>query len=102
MRHLNKSKLQLPIGSKTDMLKLTVLFVCCYQVWSHPDQHRLYNDLMSSYNPLFIPMLNNSDVQRVVMDARLHKIIDVDEAEGVLTTLIWLDLSWDDDYLRKV
>ena len=71
-------------------------------MWSHPDQHRLYNDLMSSYNPLFIPMLNTSDVQRVVMDARLHKIIDVDESEGVLTTLIWLDLSWDDDYLRKV
>merc|ERR1711976_779277 len=80
------------IYSKTDMLKLAVLFVCCYQVWSHPDQHRLYNDLMSSYNPLFIPMLNTSDVQRVVMDARLHKIIDVDESEGVLTTLIWLEL----------
>ena len=66
----------------------------------HPAQHRLYKDLLTDYNPLFIPMLNNSDVQVVIMEANLHKIIDVDKDKGVLTTLIWLDMSWDDDYLR--
>ena len=28
--------------------------------------------------------------------------MDVDQEKGVLTTLLWLDLSWDDDYLRWV
>ena len=28
--------------------------------------------------------------------------MDVDQEKGVLTTLLWLDLSWDDDYLRCV
>ena len=27
-------------------------------------------------------------------------MMDVDQEKGVLTTLLWLDLSWDDDYLR--
>ena len=31
-----------------------------------------------------------------------HQIMDVDQEKGVLTTLLWLDLSWDDDYLRWV
>ena len=30
------------------------------------------------------------------------QIMDVDQEKGVLTTLLWLDLSWDDDYLRWV
>lgn len=82
---------------------LTILFSSLVILTSgHPSQHRLYNDLMTDYNPLFIPMLNNSDVQVVMMEANLHKIIEVDEDKGVLTTLIWLDMSWDDDYLRFI
>ena len=27
-------------------------------------------------------------------------MIEVNEKQGTLTTLVWLDLSWDDDYLR--
>ena len=34
------------------------------------------------------------------MEANLHNIMDVDEKAGILTTLIWLDMSWDDDYLQ--
>ena len=56
---------------------------------AHPAQHKLHQveillnpqllhpspdqELLTSYNPLFIPMLNTSDVQRVIMKASLRK-----------------------------
>ena len=79
---------------------MTILSVTLSGVTCDPDQLRLYDDLLTGYNPLFIPMTNTSDTQRVVMETNLRKIIDVNPEKGVLTSLIWLDLSWDDDYLR--
>ena len=34
-------------------------------------------ELLTSYNPLFIPMLNTSDVQRVIMKASLRKGLSI-------------------------
>merc|ERR1712038_483210 len=79
---------------------LAVVAMMAALATAHPAQHKLHQELLTSYNPLFIPMLNTSDVQRVIMKASLRKIMDVDQEKGVLTTLLWLDLSWDDDYLR--
>ena len=36
----------------------------------------------------------------ILPQAGLRKVIEVNEKQGTLTTLVWLDLSWDDDYLR--
>ena len=36
------------------------------------------------------------------MEANLHKIIDVNTEAGELKTLIWLDMTWDDDFLKWV
>ena len=66
------------------------------------------------YNPLFIPVKNASVPQEVFMEATLQKIIDVDMdkvdknykeynwlfCQGVFTTLVWLDMHWEDDYLK--
>merc|ERR1712183_944686 len=52
------------------------------------------------YSPLFIPVKNASIAQEVFMEATLQKIMDVDVDKGVLTTLIWLDMQWEDDYLK--
>merc|ERR1711936_36822 len=67
-----------------------------------PAQQRLYQELLENYNPLFIPISNLTadQVQRVHIEANLQKIIDVDTEKGVLTSLIWLDLGWEDDYLK--
>ena len=46
------------------------------------------------FNPYYVDLNNN------LPQAGLRKVIDVDEKQGSLTTLLWLDLSWDDDYLR--
>jgi len=34
------------------------------------------------------------------MEATLQKIMDVNMDKGVLTTMIWLDMQWEDDYLK--
>eukprot|EP00092_Neocalanus_flemingeri_P089932 GFUD01113885.1.p1 GENE.GFUD01113885.1~~GFUD01113885.1.p1 ORF type:complete len:241 (-),score=65.47 GFUD01113885.1:93-815(-) len=52
------------------------------------------------YNPLFIPVKNESVSQEVFLEATLQKIIDVDLDKGIFTTLVWLDMHWEDDYLK--
>merc|ERR1711909_243001 len=65
-------------------------------------QQALLNTLFSpDYNPLFIPVKNESvHHQEVFLEATLQKIIDFDMEKGIFTTLIWLDMSWEDDYLK--
>merc|ERR1712106_913879 len=64
-------------------------------------QQALLTSLFSpDYNPLFIPVKNASVHQEVFVEATLQKIIDFDMDKGIFTTLIWLDLSWEDDYLK--
>uniref|UniRef100_A0A8C3AT62 Neuronal acetylcholine receptor subunit alpha-7 n=1 Tax=Cyclopterus lumpus TaxID=8103 RepID=A0A8C3AT62_CYCLU len=65
-----------------------------------PDQRRLYNDLMVDYNPLERPVSNDSQTLTVNLGLSLMQIMDVDERNQVLTTNIWLQLFWDDNYLQ--
>merc|ERR550539_444259 len=89
------------------MLSLLIIFLSLHSPsWAQSAQHRLYQDLLQGYNPLFIPILTTNttnttqQVQRVFIEANLQKIIDVEPRKGVLTSLIWLDLAWEDDYLK--
>ena len=83
-------------------LQIFFSFICLAWSQSHADRARLYRDLFHGYHPLFIPVTNTSVVQRVIMEANLHKIIDVNTEAGELKTLIWLDMTWDDDFLKWV
>ncbi|XP_075934825.1 neuronal acetylcholine receptor subunit alpha-7a [Anarhichas minor] len=65
-----------------------------------PEQSRLYKDLMAGYNPLVRPVSNDSQSLTVKFGLTLMQIMDVDEKNQVLTTNIWLQLFWDDSYLR--
>ncbi|XP_068172485.1 neuronal acetylcholine receptor subunit alpha-7-like [Antennarius striatus] len=65
-----------------------------------PDQHRLYVDLMSRYNPLVRPISNDSHTLTVNFGLSLMQIMDVDEKNQVLTTNIWLRMYWYDNYLQ--
>ena len=64
------------------MLSLLLLFLSLLsQSWAQSPQHRLYQDLLESYNPLFIPIVTTNttqQVQRVFIEANLQKIIDVE------------------------
>jgi len=64
-------------------------------------QQKLLTTLFSpDYNPLFIPVKNASVHQEVFLEATLQKIIDFDMDKGVFTSLVWLDMHWEDDYLK--
>ncbi|KAG7468278.1 hypothetical protein MATL_G00141330 [Megalops atlanticus] len=63
-------------------------------------QRRLYRDLMRNYNPLERPVFNDSQSLTVHFSLSLMQIMDVDEKNQVLTTNIWLQLSWNDYYLQ--
>merc|ERR1711874_626148 len=89
------------------MLSLLPIFLSLLsQTRAQSAQHSLYRVLLENYNPLFIPIVSSNNtniteqVQRVYIEANLQKIIDVEPRKGVLTSLIWLDLAWEDDYLK--
>ncbi|XP_068427352.1 neuronal acetylcholine receptor subunit alpha-7a [Clinocottus analis] len=65
-----------------------------------PEQRRLYHDLMTDYNPLVRPVANDSQALTVEFGLILRQIIDVDEKNQILTTNIWLQLSWPDHSLQ--
>ena len=68
------------------MLSLLIIFFSLLsQGRAQSAQHRLYQDLLQGYNPLFIPIVpttnannNTQQVQRVFIEANLQKIIDVE------------------------
>ncbi|KAG9331206.1 hypothetical protein JZ751_019749 [Albula glossodonta] len=63
-------------------------------------QHRLYSDLMKNYNPQERPVVNDSENLTVHFSIHLIQILDVDEKNQVLTTNIWLNMHWIDQYLQ--
>ncbi|XP_007459955.1 PREDICTED: neuronal acetylcholine receptor subunit alpha-7-like [Lipotes vexillifer] len=63
-------------------------------------QRKLYKDLVKNYNPLERPVANDSQPLTVYFSLSLLQIMDVDEKNQVLTTNIWLQMSWMDHYLQ--
>lgn len=45
--------------------------------FANPDAKRLYDDLMSSYNSMIRPVVNNSDHVTVKIGLKLSQLIDV-------------------------
>ncbi|PNJ07767.1 CHRNA7 isoform 12 [Pongo abelii] len=63
-------------------------------------QRKLYKELVKNYNPLERPVANDSQPLTVYFSLSLLQIMDVDEKNQVLTTNIWLQMSWTDHYLQ--
>ncbi|CAH1785823.1 unnamed protein product [Owenia fusiformis] len=66
----------------------------------NPDAKRLYDDLLSGYNKLVRPVLNNSNTLTVELGLRLSQVIDIDEKNQIMTTNVWLTQEWYDYKLR--
>merc|ERR1711990_925082 len=49
-------------------------------------ENRLMTSLLANYNSMFIPVLK--------------KIVEYDYERGILTSLVWLDFQWMDEYLK--
>jgi len=67
---------------------------------STADERRLINDLLLNYNRLERPTLRIDEPVVLTMNLDLRSILDLDEMNQVLTTNMWLDLSWNDANLR--
>ena len=68
------------------MGRLSVCLICC-SCWlalliplasgGNPDAKRLYDDLLSNYNKIVRPVVNNSDVLTVRIKLKLSQLIDL-------------------------
>jgi len=79
---------------------LLILLAASAQASSRDDEERLLQDMLERYNPLFIPKLNKSHPIEVTMETMLKKIVEYDYEKGILTSLVWLDFNWFDEYLQ--
>lgn len=53
-------------------------YLCLNQVWcGNPDAKRLYDDLLSNYNKLVRPVINNTKALTVKIKLKLSQLIDV-------------------------
>uniref|UniRef100_A0A674PB77 Neuronal acetylcholine receptor subunit alpha-7 n=1 Tax=Takifugu rubripes TaxID=31033 RepID=A0A674PB77_TAKRU len=65
-----------------------------------PHQRTLLKNLLKDYNRMERPVANDSQPLTVVFTLSLIQIMDVDEKNQILTTNIWLRMSWFDHYLQ--
>ncbi|XP_015907667.1 acetylcholine receptor subunit alpha-like 1 [Parasteatoda tepidariorum] len=77
-----------------------IVCLCSSIVSSNPDAKRLYDDLMSSYNRLIRPVVNNSDTLTVKLGLKLSQLIDVNLRNQIMTTNVWVNQEWFDHKLK--
>uniref|UniRef100_A0A8D3CLR5 Neuronal acetylcholine receptor subunit alpha-7 n=1 Tax=Scophthalmus maximus TaxID=52904 RepID=A0A8D3CLR5_SCOMX len=65
-----------------------------------PHQRNLLKNLLKDYNRMERPVANDSHPLTVHFSLSLIQVMDVDEKNQVLTTNIWLRMSWFDHYLK--
>ncbi|KAH9493854.1 hypothetical protein DERF_014582 [Dermatophagoides farinae] len=64
------------------------------------DERRLFNYLMRNYDNTIRPLKNASKPINIRLGITLTQIFDLDEKNQVLTTNVWLDQEWIDEFLQ--
>ncbi|KAJ4431945.1 hypothetical protein ANN_20554, partial [Periplaneta americana] len=57
---------------------------------ANPDAKRLYDDLLSNYNRLIRPVINNTETLTVWLGLKLSQLIEVNLKNQVMTTNLWV------------
>lgn len=57
---------------------------------ANPDAKRLYDDLLSNYNRLIRPVVNNSETLTVWLGLKLSQLMEVNLKNQVMTTNLWV------------
>lgn len=57
---------------------------------ANPDAKRLYDDLLSNYNRLIRPVVNNTETLTVWLGLKLSQLIEVNLKNQVMTTNLWV------------
>ncbi|XP_043224849.1 acetylcholine receptor subunit alpha-like [Amphibalanus amphitrite] len=63
---------------------------------ANSDASRLYDDLLSNYNKLVRPVVNNTDKLQVFIKLKLSQLIDVNLKSQIMTTNLWVKHAWYD------
>ncbi|KAL0125473.1 hypothetical protein PUN28_004524 [Cardiocondyla obscurior] len=67
---------------------------------ANPDTKRLYDDLLSNYNRLIRPVLNNTETLTVRLGLKLSQLIEMNLKNQVMTTSVWVEQKWFDYKLQ--
>ncbi|XP_012279872.1 acetylcholine receptor subunit beta-like 2 isoform X4 [Orussus abietinus] len=67
---------------------------------ANPDSKRLYDDLLSNYNRLIRPVINNTETLTVRLGLKLSQLIEMNLKNQVMTTNVWVEQKWFDYKLR--
>ncbi|XP_015610090.1 acetylcholine receptor subunit beta-like 2 isoform X2 [Cephus cinctus] len=67
---------------------------------ANPDTKRLYDDLLSNYNRLIRPVINNTETLTVWLGLKLSQLIEMNLKNQVMTTNVWVEQKWFDYKLR--
>ena len=79
-----------PCRHRPPLLLLPLLLTSLQPAAANSDASRLYDDLLSNYNKLVRPVVNNTDKLQVFIKLKLSQLIDVvselDQEQGCATT----------------
>lgn len=67
---------------------------------ANPDTKRLYDDLLSNYNRLIRPVINNTETLTVWLGLKLSQLIEMNLKNQVMTTNVWVEQKWFDYKLQ--
>ncbi|XP_071944532.1 neuronal acetylcholine receptor subunit alpha-6-like [Antedon mediterranea] len=62
-------------------------------------QEKLYIKLMTNYNQLVRPVVNNNDTLTVYFGLQLSQLVDIDEKNQIMITSVWVKERWVDNKL---
>ncbi|KAJ8673122.1 hypothetical protein QAD02_004384 [Eretmocerus hayati] len=63
---------------------------------ANPDAKRLYDDLLSNYNRLIRPVVNNTETLIVHLRLKLSQLIEMNLKSQFMTTNVWVEQKWID------
>ncbi|XP_050540524.1 acetylcholine receptor subunit alpha-like [Daktulosphaira vitifoliae] len=79
-----------------DILILCIFFLNISGYLMNQDAKRLYDDLLSNYNKLVRPVINNSEPLAVKIKIKLSQLIDINLKHQIMTTNLWVEQNWYD------
>ena len=79
---------------------LWIISMSLLSSYASPNERRLLNDLLSEYNPLARPVVNDSDAVKLNIGISYQAIQELDETNQILESIVWHQLRWNDPSLK--
>ncbi|KAK2573941.1 Neuronal acetylcholine receptor subunit alpha-7 [Acropora cervicornis] len=80
--------------------QISLAIICFLEALIENNQTRLYKELFQNYEKYSHPVLNPSDVVKVVFDFQLIRVIDVNAKDQFIKTYAWINQYWNNPQLK--